>query len=253
MRRTADRDRARASRSDTTRRDAPITRHPRHASRRHHTSGDAIRPRPDRPPAVHRRRRPRAAPVPLDNRDTHHARTPMQLGAQRLTRARQPRLDRAHRHAEGEGDLVVAQPVDLSQHQRRALVERQRSIACQIRAAVSLLASSRSGSGSCVGLQLTALLHMIVERHQVGPMAPAPPALAVSDLIDDDAVDPGSKRRTGHGSATGCGRRGGTLPATGRALRRGRPAGGEPGRRPFAGGQRPARRRPHRHQPRSVR
>jgi hypothetical protein len=36
---------------------------------------------------------------------------------------------------------------------------------------------------------------MLIERHLVRSRSPPPPALAVADLIDDDAEDPGAKRR----------------------------------------------------------
>src|SRR5207247_46188 len=48
-----------------------------------------------------------------------------QLCARRFTRPRQTRLDGANRNAEGEPDLLVAQAVDLAQHDCRALIEWQ--------------------------------------------------------------------------------------------------------------------------------
>ena len=36
---------------------------------------------------------------------------------------------------------------------------------------------------------------MLIERDLIRSCTPAPPALAVADLIDDDAEDPGAKRR----------------------------------------------------------
>jgi len=48
-----------------------------------------------------------------------------QLQPERLTRPGEPRFDGADGDAERIRDFFVAEPVDLTQHDRRALVERQ--------------------------------------------------------------------------------------------------------------------------------
>ena len=39
------------------------------------------------------------------------------------------------------------------------------------------------------------IANMLIERDLIRSCAPAPPALAVANLVDDDAEDPGAKRR----------------------------------------------------------
>ena len=126
----------------------------------------------------------------------HHGAHLLQLSTQRLPRARQPRLDGADRDAEREGDFVVAQAVDLAQHDHRALIERQ-LIERRPQPLGQLLArKARSGDGVVAGLAQVAVRgHVLVERHLVGLVAPPPPALAVARLVDDDAVDPGLEGR----------------------------------------------------------
>ena len=62
-----------------------------------------------------------------------------------------------------------------------------------MRAAVSLLASSRSGRTSRLGFDVAELLQVLVERDLARPVTPPPPALPVARLVDDDAVDPGAE------------------------------------------------------------
>jgi hypothetical protein len=44
-------------------------------------------------------------------------------------------------------------------------------------------------------LHLAEELHVLVERHLLGPVPPPPPPLPVARLVHHDAVDPGPKRR----------------------------------------------------------
>ena len=55
------------------------------------------------------------------------------------------------------------------------------------RAATSLLANSRSGRTSRGDSGFAALLDVQVERHLLRAMPPAPPPLAIPDLVHDDA------------------------------------------------------------------
>ena len=83
---------------------------------------DALRPRSGRRPAARDRRRPGDAAAPP--RRSRASYIP-QLGTQRFARARQPRFHRADRNPERETDFLVTQAVDLAQHERGALIERQ--------------------------------------------------------------------------------------------------------------------------------
>ena len=104
-------------------------------SRRAGIRGCALRSRSSRRPAARDRGRPQAAAAPP--RRSGASCLP-QLRPQALARPGQTRLDRPDRDAEREADLLVAQAVDLAQHERRLLVERQpveRGTGCVRRAA----------------------------------------------------------------------------------------------------------------------
>ena len=97
-------------------------------------------------------------------------------------------------HLVGErvGDLVVAHLVDLTEHDDRALIERQLVERTPHYRGGFLLAERpiRRRSAARIG-QIAVGFHMHVERHLLAAMTPPPPALPVRRLIDDDPVDPG--------------------------------------------------------------
>ena len=126
-----------------------------------------------------------------------------ELAPEGLTCAGQPRLDRADRHAERVGDLLVAQAVDLAQHDHRALIEWQRvERAPQPRR--DLLALQRAvGSIAVFGLgELAMIDHMLFELDLVGAPTPAPAASR-----------PPAAPRASSCSATSTARRSGSPPA----------------------------------------
>ena len=119
-----------------------------------------------------------------------------QLGAQRLAGARQARLHGADGDAERKRDLFVAQAVDFAQHDRRPLIERQVvERVLQLRLASSFCASTRSGVGLAAREKLAVRRDVRIERDLVGPVAPAPEAVAVARLVDGNAIDPGPQAR----------------------------------------------------------
>ena len=124
-----------------------------------------------------------------------HARKPQQLLAQRLARAREPRLHGAHRHAERKRNLFVAQAFDLAQHDDGPLIERQ-TIERAVDPRRHFLAGEQPVRQHFAGrFQLAALFDVQVERHLLRAVPAVPPALAVARLVDDDAEDPGLERR----------------------------------------------------------
>ncbi len=133
---------------------------------------------------------------PLARKDVHHPRTSLNCAAQRLTRAREPGLDGAHRHVERIGNLFVAQPVYLPQDDDRSLIERQR-VQRRPEPRRHLLARKRAvGRVAVTRLpQLAVIEHVLFELHLIGAAAPAPPALTIARLVDGDPVNPGPERR----------------------------------------------------------
>src|SRR4051812_41300426 len=134
---------------------------------------------------------PRGVPASPGNRGTESWPDPQQLFAQRLSRAREPRLDGTDRHIERESDFLVAQAVDLAQHERRALIEGQPLHRTPDACGGFLARQQAIGRDLARGLELAAVLQVIVERDEVGAPPPPPPALPVANLVDDDAIDPG--------------------------------------------------------------
>src|SRR5688572_1655260 len=118
-----------------------------------------------------------------------------ELVTQRLPRAREARLHGADSDAEGVGDFFVAQTVNLTQHDDRALVERQ-SIERRPQTIRELFAGVGAiGRRVVAGLaQIAMHRDVLIQGHLVGLVPPPPPTLAVARLIDDDAVDPRFER-----------------------------------------------------------
>ena len=113
--------------------------------------------------------------------DLHRVLASRSSSAQRLARAREPRLHRADRDAERIGDLLVAQTVDFPQHDGRPLVERQR-----------------------VERRLQPGRELLLGEHTVGPGFGARPELAVGRRRARRAT-PGRRGGAGARSDDGCG------------------------------------------------
>ena len=118
-----------------------------------------------------------------------------QFQAQRLPGAGQPRLDGADRDAERKRDLFVAEAVDLAQHDRRPLVERQMIERLLQPVRQLLLRQHAIGRRLAARQELAVRGDVLIERHLIGAMAPPPEAVAVARLVDGDPVDPGAQAR----------------------------------------------------------
>ena len=124
-----------------------------------------------------------------------HATSLRAVRAQRLTRARQPRLDRADRDAERKGDFLVAEAVDLPQDDRRPLIERQViERLLQLRGQL-LLREHAVGRFLPARWKVAVRGNVLFERHLIGAVTPAPETVPVPRLVDGDAVDPGPQAR----------------------------------------------------------
>src|SRR5215212_1320594 len=119
-----------------------------------------------------------------------------QFGAQRLQSARQPRFHSAYGKTQRESDFLVSKPLNFAQHQRGPLFEWQ-TVNCTSQPRTDLLPGELAVWRVHVLAKdhLAVIANVLVERHLIGPCPPAPPALAVTDLIDDYAENPGTKRR----------------------------------------------------------
>ena len=112
-----------------------------------------------------------------------------------LPRAGEARFDSADGDAEGEGDLVVAQAIDFTQHDGGALIERQ-LIECLLQPRGQfLLGEDAVRRRVAVRAELAVQRDVLIERHLIRPVATAPEAVPVARLVDGDAVDPGAEAR----------------------------------------------------------
>jgi tetratricopeptide (TPR) repeat protein len=109
--------------------------------------------------------------------------------------ARQARLHRPDRDAKRKRDFFVAQAIDLAQHDRRALVERQ-GVERLLQARGELLLGEQAvGAERGRRKQVAVGSDVGVERHLIGAMTPPPEAVPVAGLVHRDPVNPGAERR----------------------------------------------------------
>ena len=105
------------------------------------------------------------------------------------------RRSRSDRDAERIRNFVVAHSVDLTQHDRRPLVEREAAQRVLEAGSQLLLREHAVRPHLLAGPEFPVGRHMRVERHLVGPVTPTPEPVAVTRLIDDDAINTGPQSR----------------------------------------------------------
>ena len=110
-------------------------------------------------------------------------------------RAGQARFDGADGDAERKGNLFVTQAVDFAQDDRRALIERQPVERRLQPRRQLLLGEDAVGRRFARRQEIAVGGDVLVERHLIGAVAPAPEAMAVARLVDGDAIDPGAQAR----------------------------------------------------------
>src|SRR4030095_6926570 len=116
-----------------------------------------------------------------------------QLRAQPFAGARKTRFHGADSDTQRKSDLVVAQAVDLPQHDGRLLIKRQ-PVERGSNLFGELLLPPQPVGAVIVRLgQFAVILDVLIQRDLLRTMTPPPPALPVARLIDDDAIDPGAK------------------------------------------------------------
>src|SRR5207244_2158231 len=99
----------------------------------------------------------------------------------------------ADRDAQRKRNLFVAQPIDFAQDDRRPLIERQTRKRMIEAFGELFLRKHPVRRHLAAGLEFAVGRDVLIERHLVGPMTTAPEPMAVTGLIDGDAIDPGAK------------------------------------------------------------
>src|SRR5690348_11927233 len=118
-----------------------------------------------------------------------------QILAQGLTSARQTRFHRANGDAERERDVLVAQAVDLAQHDGGALIERQPVQRALQPIAELLLLECAVGPQVQRRWEIAVRRDVRVERDLIVAVPPPPEPMPVARLVDRDAINPGAKTR----------------------------------------------------------
>src|SRR6185437_9310078 len=90
---------------------------------------------------------------------------------------------------------LVTQPVDLPQHDRRALVERQMIERVLQTERQLLLREDAIGRRLAAREELAVRRHMLIERHLIRAVTTPPEPVAIARLVHRDAVDPGAEAR----------------------------------------------------------
>ena len=109
---------------------------------------------------------------------------------------RQSGLHRPDRNSERKPNFFIAQPVNLSQHKNRALVEGQLLQGAPDMPRYLILLSHLIGFGETSDVwKVSMSRHMFMQRHLLGLMTSAPPPPPVGRLRYNNAIDPGTQRR----------------------------------------------------------
>jgi hypothetical protein len=126
-----------------------------------------------------------------------------QLQTKRLAGTCQPRLDRPDGHAEGKRNFLVTEPVNLSEHYRRSLVERQ-SVERTVEARRQLLLSEEPiRRRLTTGLKLAVRGNVLIQGNLIGAVAAAPETMPIARLVHGNAVNPRPQRRLTSESVNG--------------------------------------------------